>query len=93
MGYETPLSLNIRDQVADDGSRLAKAFSLMVRSMGQARSLTVAIARAVAAHLEPPSAGLNPDLAAEGFVTLDLQPRPAAVPRDLEHVGDRVGIS
>jgi len=86
---KTSLSIDVGDQRSNHGGGSHESCVTIRR---QAGGLTVTIPRTVAAHVQALSARLDPDLAAEGFVALDLQPRPAAVPGDLEHVGDRVGI-
>src|SRR5690606_11299729 len=37
-------------------------------------------------------AGLDPDFATEGVVTIDFQPRPPAMLGNPEHIGHRVGV-
>ena len=74
---KTSLSVHIGDPSPNHGGGSHESRTTIRR---QAGSLTVTIPGTVAAHVQALSAGLNPDLAAEALIALDLQPRPAAVP-------------
>lgn len=90
---KTPLGFAIGDEISDDGGGHAEAILERAPAWRLAGGLPVSVAGLVTFDVQAHRAALDPDLAPESLVALDLQPRPTAVRGDLEHIGHRIRIS